>query len=425
MKIKSSFYYKLFSANSLLVFAKLLSGFLISKATAIFIGPIGMGVLGNFRTFLAVIENVCLLGLNQSLVKYVSENKQDHNKLKKTIYTAFVFVVMVLVFVELVLFSVSNYVSSYLGVNQLFFIIFLLLFPFYIASSLLLAIVNGLEYYKKLITVQVLSQILSVCISLYFIASFSFGALVSVLAFQLVVFVYLLYYFIKKKFGFIEFKTINFDRAILKNFLIYALMFAVSGVLGSWVLFAIRAEIVKVFGLHQAGIYEALQRIASYSLLLVSSFMSMYYFPKLSQTSTLLQAKPIVLDYLKKIWALFIVLLIVVFLFRDFIIQILFTNKFVAMSELFLYQLLGDAFKAFSLILGTVLIAQKRVKAFLFTELLSLSVLWCSTKFLLASNQTLESITQAYCFTYVVYSLVLLGYFIQIFTTKSIIPSQE
>jgi PST family polysaccharide transporter len=80
------------------------------------------------------------------------------------------------------------------------------------------------------------------------------------------------------------------------------------------------------------------------------------------------------------------------------------------MTSLFLWQLIGDVLKVASLILGYQFFAKKLTVAFIFTELLSLSITYFSSIFLV-SIYGLEGIVMAHTLTYFVYLIVLGVYF--------------
>ena len=102
--------------------------------------------------------------------------------------------------------------------------------------------------------------------------------------------------------------------------------------------------------------------------------------------------------------------LIMVYLLKDILIQILFTKEFLPVSKLFIWQLVGDFFKALSLILGYQFFAKKLTKAFIITEIISLTILWFSSTYLL-SIYGIEGIVMAHAFTFFMYFVVLGIYF--------------
>ena len=90
----------------------------------------------------------------------------------------------------------------------------------------------------------------------------------------------------------------------------------------------------------------------------------------------------------------------------------LFSTEFETMESLFLWQLVGDLLKAVSLIFGTILIATKQTKAFIITEIISLFIMYYSTNWMLHAIG-IDGIVIAHTFTYFMYLLVLVIYFVR------------
>ena len=81
---------------------------------------------------------------------------------------------------------------------------------------------------------------------------------------------------------------------------------------------------------------------------------------------------------------------------------------------MFLWQLLGDFFKALSLILGIRFYANKMMKGYFVTEIISFSILFVSS-YLLIPKLGSEGAVMAYAITYLIYFVVLLIYFRKLF----------
>ena len=68
--------FKVFSLNGLSVFFKIIIGFITSKIIAVYVGPSGMALVGNFRNFTNSVESIVTLGFQNGIVKYVSDNNK-------------------------------------------------------------------------------------------------------------------------------------------------------------------------------------------------------------------------------------------------------------------------------------------------------------------------------------------------------------
>ncbi len=405
--------FKITSLNSIHILLKLVFGFITSNALAIFVGPNGMAYVGNFRAFLNVIENFSLLGIQNAVVKYVSEYQNDKPKLKSVLATFGLLLLTSSIVISLCLIFGANYLSKQIfnhsEIYCFVFYVLAILFPLYVFSTFCISVVNGFQEYKKVIYIQIISSSIALLFSVFLIYYYNtFGALISLISAPIFVFFVSLFYLkniitISDVFSFHA-----FDFSVIKNLSEYVLMALVSGVIGSFVLLEIRTDVIEITGLKNAGIYEGLQRISSYYLLFISSIMALYFYPKLAETNS--NTKAIVINYLKTIIPIFAIGLALIYVLRIFIIKVLFSAEFETMETLFLWQLVGDLLKATALIFGTILIATKQTKVFIITEIISLCIMYFSTNWMLHAIG-IDGIVIAHAFTYFAYLLVLVIYF--------------
>lgn len=409
--------FKITSLNSVHILLKLVFGFITSKALAIFVGANGMAYIGNFRAFLNVVENFSLLGIQNAIVKYVSEHQHDNSKLKSVLATFGLLLLASSIVISVVLIFGANYLSKQIfhhsEIFSFVFYVLAILFPLYVFSTFCISVVNGFQEYKKVIYIQIISSSIALIFSVFLIYYYTtFGALISLVLAPVFVFFVSLFY-LKNSISISDiFSISSFDFSVVKNLSEYVLMALVSGVIGSFVLLEIRTDVIEITGLKNAGVYEGLQRISSYYLLFISSIMAIYFYPKLAETNS--NTKGIILNYLKTIIPVFGVGLVMIYVLRVFIIKVLFSAEFETMESLFLWQLVGDLLKATSLIFGTILIAKKLTKVFVITEIVSLFILYYSSNWMLHAIG-ISGIVIAHAFTYFMYLLVLVIYFRKIF----------
>ena len=80
---------KIAPLQSASVLINVIAGVLVSKALAIFIGPVGLALVGNLRNFVSSFQTLAILGFYNGVVKYVSEFKDNAVELSKTLSTVF------------------------------------------------------------------------------------------------------------------------------------------------------------------------------------------------------------------------------------------------------------------------------------------------------------------------------------------------
>ena len=407
--------FKATSLNGISILLKICVGFITSKVIAVFVGPSGMALVGNLRNFLTTTEAFATLGFENGVVKYVAEHKNEKEKLQQTLSTIFISVMAVCGILSLILFLFSDsFNSSIFGNSYDYTFVFKILafaLPFYIGNVFLIAAINGFGNFKKVIYINSIGSILGLIISIFLIWKLKTeGALLSIIVTPALLFL-VSFTFINKEIKL--FKAVNskyYNFKFLKNLSSYSLMALVSAVFGSIVILAIRKNIISTLGIEQAGFWEAMTRISSYYFLFISSIIGIYFLPKLSSAKDNSETKSLFWEYYKGILPLFILGMIVLYFLRDIVIHILFTKEFIPVAKLFFWQLLGDIFKAASIILGYQFYAKKLTKAFIVSEILSLFILYSSSIYFV-SVYNIEGVVIAHAFTYGIYLLVLSIYF--------------
>lgn len=407
--------FKATSLNGISILIKICIGFVTSKVIAIFVGPSGMALVGNLRNFLTSTEAFATLGFENGVVKYVAEHKNKEQKLQQTLSTIFISVLSICVVLCLILFFFSNFfnTSIFSATYQYAFVFkaLAIALPFYIGNIFLIATINGLGEYKKVIYINIIGSCVGLLVSVLLIWYLQTeGALLSIILTPSLLFLVSFLSINKeiKLFKIVHFKFYNLS--FLKSLSSYSLMALVSAVFGPMVLLAIRKNIILNLGIGQAGFWEAMTRISSYSFLFITSLIGIYFLPKLAIAKDNQETKSLFWEYYKGILPLFMMGMIVIYFSRDIIIQILFTKEFLPVSRLFFWQLIGDVFKAASFILGYQFYAKKLTKAFIVFELFSLSVLYFSSIYCMTLFK-IEGVVMGYAITYVVYFVALSVYF--------------
>ncbi|MBS7255940.1 O-antigen translocase [Flavobacterium branchiicola] len=373
--------FKITSLNSFNVVLKISTGLITSKFLAIFVGPAGMALVGNLRNFLTSLETILTLGFQNGIVKYVAENQKNSDELQKIMATVFISLVFIALISGCVLYFFASFWNdtifrSYSDYSLVFKVLAFTL-PWYAVSIFLLALLNGLSKFKKVILVNIIGNIAGLLISLLMIFKFKIlGALLAICILPCLLF-FSTFYFVNKEIKLSEVICFRlYDFKVIKNLLPYSLMALFSSVFGPIVFLAIRNNVIEKLGINQAGFWETMTRISSNYMLFVTTILMVYFLPKLSKAQNTNDTKIVFWQYYKFILPVFCLCIIVVYLGRSVIVQLLFTKEFLPVTTLFFWQLVGDVFKVASLILGYQFFAKKLTLAFIVSETLSLTVLY-------------------------------------------------
>lgn len=407
--------FKVTSLNSISVLLKIGIGLITSKVLAIFIGPSGMALTGNLRNFLTSTESIATLGFQNGIVKYIVEYKDDDEELKRIISTVFLSLLTVTLVLSGVFFLFSSYWNDFIFGKALeyasIFKILALVLPWYVVTIFLLAVINGLGKFKKVIYINVIGNCIGLVFSVFVVWKFTtFGALLSIIIPPSLLF-FVAFYFINKEIRFIKAISFQFfDVQVLKKLSSYSLMALVSSFFGPLVFLAIRNNVISTLGIEQAGYWEAVTRISTYYLMFISTVLSVYFLPKLAFATSAKATKNVFWSYYKGILPLFSLGLVVLYFMRFMLVKLLFTPDFLPVASLFLWQIVGDIFKAASLILGYQFFAKKLTLAFIVTEIFSLFLMYSFSHYFILLYG-IEGIVLAHALTYFIYLIVLVIYF--------------
>ena len=105
--------FKVTSLNGLSVLIKIMVGFVTSKVIAVFIGPAGMALVGNFRNFITAVENLGILGFQNGIIKYVADYHNQEEKQRSFLATVAFTILLVASALSILLFCTATYSVQY------------------------------------------------------------------------------------------------------------------------------------------------------------------------------------------------------------------------------------------------------------------------------------------------------------------------
>lgn len=184
-------------------------------------------------------------------------------------------------------------------------------------------------------------------------------------------------------------------------------MALVSALLIPAVHIAVRHKIMYEVSDEAAGYWEAVVRVSSYYMMFVTTLISLYVLPNLSKDSA-------ISNYRKTVWHFYISILPIVFaglvtlfLSRELLIELLFTEEFTDAQSLFKWQFAGDFFKVITTVLAFRFIAVNDLKRYLIAEVLSVISMLGFSYYLIPLYQE-EGVVMAHLLNYVFYLFILL-----------------
>lgn len=412
---------KVTSQNSGGILVKLFTGLATTKIIAIFIGPAGMAFLGNLTNFQSLINNFSTLGLEKGAIRYSAEYKNDSNRLASFVSTLFFIGICTTFILGVFLFFGSGILNDLIFPERDFQFVFKILafiLPLGMLNVFCLAILKGIGEFKKVIGINILSNLLNLAMIGILVSKYGLeGAMVAFIVLPSAILLITLGIANKKLRLIGNFRMSNISRLFGRNLSQYALMTLVSSITFPIVFLMVRNFIIDRIGLEEAGYWEALVRISSYYLLFIMSLLSLYILPKMAETNSDSGFRKIVFNFYKTILPIFGIGLLLVYFLRFWIVKIVFSEDFLPMTQLFLWQLVGDFIRVTAIVVSYQLHAKKMVWKFILSDLFLAAITYISSIYLI-SKIGLEGVTIAYAITWTLYGLVILFIFRKTFFYK-------
>jgi len=366
---------KVFSLTSISTSVQMIASLISVKVIAVIIGPAGVALLGQLGNFSVIIMSIATGGITTGVTKYIAQHRDDTNLVKSYIGTAVRITLIFSVLCGLFLILGSSIISSKILLDKKYsfiFIVFGVTLIFYACNTLLLAIINGHKQFNLYIKISIISTVTGLMLSLLMVIPFGInGALLYAVTSQSVIFFIAL--FIAKRSGIIYFTADHlwskFDNTKARQYFHFSCMALVSAFTIPVSQLIIRGFVINEFSLQSAGCWEAMNRLSAMYLMVITASFGVYYLPKLSETfdSGILRGE------IKRAYKVIIPCLLaglsIVYFCRHAIIKIIFTSEFYPMSDLFLWQCIGDFLKISSWLTGYLMIAKAMTKLFIATEI--------------------------------------------------------
>lgn len=360
--------------NGVAVLIKTITLFVLNKILAVYLGPTGYAALGQFQNFIQMVTTFAGSAINTAVIKYTAEYHEDESKQRAIWKTAgsivFVFSLMFAFLILIFQRQLSLYIFHTLEYQTVFvwFAVFLLFFNF---NTLFLAILNGKKEILKLVLANIAGSLFALIVtSILAIKLHLYGALIALSIYQSIAFIVTL--FLCYRADWFKFSSLfgKIDLEITKKFSSFIWMALVSAICVPLSQILIRAYLSQEFGLAYAGYWEAMIRLSTVYLMLVTTTLGVYYLPRLSELKMIDEIKKEVYLGYKFLFPLAVAGGVVIFVLRDLIINVLFSPSFAPMQSLFFWQMMGDALKIGSWILAYLMLSKAMTKLYISTEII-------------------------------------------------------
>ena len=379
--IKTSFYSGISTSVSFVV------RLITNKIMAVYLGTDGMFLMGQLRDFLKLTQVINHGGTTNGTISYTAQYREDPEEFRKLLATGFRIHLLCALGVSVIVLVFNKALSNYLFQTAEYSTILIALGISAIPMSihlLLMSVLNGLKRIKLYISINIVATVISAVVLIVLILKFDIkGALISFAITQVMSFIISLLLTLRySPFDLRSFFS-GFDSSYMKRLFRFSLMAVAGPVCLIAATFFVRTYLESEFDRSHAGSWEGMWRISALYLLFLTTTFKFYLIPTFSQLHG-----PELRKEVFKVWRFIFPVVIVIagliYLSREFVINTLLDKEFYLIGTLIGFHLLGDTIKINSWVLGNILIAKARTKAFIAFQLewaLAFSILtWIFTK---------------------------------------------
>ncbi|MFV0417874.1 MAG: O-antigen translocase [Dysgonomonas sp.] len=406
----------IFGGSQVLV---VLIGLVRTKIIAVLLGPVGIGLISIYQSLTDLIRSACLLGMDTAVVKEVAEATVEENKdvLFKTIsrfnkwFNASALIALFACIVFCYPISLWVFDDSKYAIHIAILSVSISMLVLATGKS---AILQGMRRISEMAKAAVLGGFIGLLATIPVYYFWRLDGIIPALIINSIIGLLCAEYYYRrqgiKKVALSNREAFNSGLDTLK----LGIYIIVSGFIATLSMFAIRAFISRNIDVDAAGLFQASWVITNVYFGIILRAMGSDFFPRLSAISQdENEFKKLANEQSYIVLALTSPVIVVMLLFSEPILSLLYSSQFVYADTVLQWQLLGAFFKIVTWPISFILLAKNRGFIFLITEIIFYGAYLLSA-YLLFPRYGLEAAGIGYFVAYTVYLPVMF------FTCRSI-----
>lgn len=383
---------------------------LIIKMIAVYLGPSGLGAIGNLMSVLSFMMVFAGGGIANGITKYVAEYQGRSRSTLRLYETAFAlgFAISAMVLVICILAARSISVALF-QTTELWWLSIALGFTHFACflGNATIAIINGRRRADLFAAVSIIAYLGAIPVAYLLVHTFGFsGAALALMTMASCTAVPSLWLLIRSPARlFVRFRLHQPEARKLLRFSVMTFTSAVTFPLAEII---IRTAVIDSLGLTQAGIWQASIRLSGAILGFYTVYLATSYMPRLSALTGKMMIN-LVLHTLLTVGGVFVVGAVAIYLLRMQIVPLLFSDAFAPLQPLLAWQLLGDLFRVCAYVIGFGVVAKARLGLHVAAEGVQYALYVMITLVVIYSGGTLADVIRAYVLSYGIYFLLALA----------------
>lgn len=385
-----------------------LIGIIRAKIIAILLGTIGVGIIGVFYSIIDMLRSSYALGIDTAGVKEIAEINSlgDKQVLDKTIsrYNFWFRIAAVFAAVTCIILAYPISIWAFDRTTLAPYIACLSISIFFaVITTGRSVILQGMRKISHMAKSSVISGFIGLLVTapLYYVWGVNSIAFAFVITFS-ISFLCTEFYYRKLKVQRVE---VSFKEAYHTGFNTIRLGFYIfiGGSLSTITMFIVRAYITRSLDIHATGLFQAAWTITNVYLGLILRSMGADFFPRLSAISSYKdKIKKLVNEQTYIILVVAPAAIVLMLLFSDFALHVLYSEDFAEANKILRWQILGTYFKVLSWPMAFIMLAKGKGKLYLLLEAIFF-IVYLGSSYLLSDKYGLDAVGFGFCIAYIVY----------------------
>lgn len=392
--------------NAIAVLVRMLSLFGLNKILAVYAGPAGYALFGQFHNIVNMVLVFATGATYTGITKYTAEYADDRQSQQRVWQSASKILVFFSGITAFLLICLKDVLALHLLKRADYDHLFIwLAFGTILAcvNNFLLAILNGHKMVVSFISANIANSLAILILSFIFAYFWGiYGALLSLTVSQSLVAFLSLYFCWRCPWFSWSALWGRADKTLVSNLLKFGLMGLVSALVVPAAQILIREQVLASFGELAAGYWQALIRISDMYLMVITTTLSVYFLPRIAEIRQRTELLKEIYKVQRFVLPLTAFGALLVYLLRDWILILALTQAFRPMLDLLAWQLVGDVLKIACWIYSFVLLGRGMTREYIATEIifnLGLAGLtYCLTPYF-----GMQATVYAFCLNYLLY----------------------
>ncbi|WGE31802.1 lipid III flippase WzxE [Actinobacillus genomosp. 2] len=384
---------------------------ILVKLFALQFGLEGLGQAANFMTLITVLGVFAGGGIFNGVTKYVAELEHSPEQLDTFLVTSNRIVVLFSAVLAVIFVLFSAKISEWIFYSEDYQIVIVVtaFIQFAIANSnYLLAVLKGYRQVKANAISLIIGAFLSTIFFLALLYCFGyFGALIGIACMSVFSFLPASYFLKQRGYQFRLWQQGRFSWQYARTLSKFSAMVLITVITLPIIYIVLRDLLAESHSLEQVGLWQGVSKISDAYLQLITAVFSVYLLPVFAKLAQKDEIKREVVKAVKFVGIFVISTSLCVFVLKREIILTLYSEQFLPMESLFIWQLIGDMFKVVAYVFGYLVVAKASLKLYILAEVCQLTLLLMIGQWLIPLNGA-EGAVQTYLLTYFCYFFICL-----------------